>query len=141
MNPSYFIMPFYFIGTPWFLMFWSKGEDLHHHIKNQESHHKIFGVLNQPDYSSAQSTHALTQFTTSQLSWLNTVPAQPTAEDEVGVEDAQGGLVGTLLVIDCGWDDEAKWDAGDALQHDQNDDQHQGAFIRHLQRERERMVG
>lgn len=62
-------------------------------------------------------------------------PARPTAEDEVGVEDAQGGLVGTLLVVDPGWDDEAKRDAGDALQHDQNDDQHQRAFIRDLQRE------
>lgn len=73
-----------------------------------------------------------------QFSWLNTGPAKPTADDEVGVEDAQGGLVGALLVVDCGRDDEAKWDACDALQHDQNDDQHQGAFIRHLQRDRER---
>lgn len=60
--------------------------------------------------------------------------AKLTADDEVGVEDAQGGLVGTLLVVDCGWDDEAERDAGDALQHDQNYDQHQGAFIRHLQK-------
>lgn len=69
-------------------------------------------------------TQAYTQFTTSnsQFSWLNHVPARPTADDEVGVEDAQGGLVGTLLVVDCGWNDETKRDAGDALQHDQNYD-------------------
>lgn len=57
-----------------------------------------------------------------------------TTDDEVGVEDAQGGLVGALLVINRGGDDEAERDAGDSLQHDQDYDQHQGAFIRHLQR-------
>lgn len=59
-------------------------------------------------------------------------PATPTADDEVGVEDAQSGLVGTLLVIDGRRDDEAKRDAGDALQHNQDDDQHQRAFVWHL---------
>lgn len=43
---------------------------------------------------------------------------KPTADDEVGVEDAQGRLVGTLLVIDSSWDHKAEWDAGDTLQHD-----------------------
>lgn len=65
-------------------------------------------------------------------SFANAGPATPTADDEVGVEDAQGGLVGALLVVD-GWrDDEAKGDAGDALQHNQDDDQHQRAFVWHL---------
>lgn len=44
-----------------------------------------------------------------------------TAEDEVGVEDAESGLVGALLIVDSGWDDEAEGDARHALQHDQND--------------------
>lgn len=71
------------------------------------------------------------------FTYFLTVAARPTTDDEVGVEDAQGGLVGALLVVDGGWDDEAKRDAGDALQHDQHYDQHQGALIRHLQTERE----
>lgn len=61
---------------------------------------------------------------------------KPTADDEVWVEDAQGGLVGALLIVDCRWDDEAERDARDALQHDEDDDQHQGAFIRHLRSQR-----
>lgn len=64
---------------------------------------------------------------------LGAIEIQPTADDEVWVEDAQGGLVGALLIVDGRWDDEAEGDARDALQHDEDDDQHQGAFIRHLQ--------
>lgn len=61
--------------------------------------------------------------------------ARPTAENEIGVEDAEGGLVGTLLVVDGRRDDQAKGDAGDALQHDEQDDQQQGAFVRSLMEE------
>lgn len=57
-----------------------------------------------------------------------------TADDEVGIEDAQGGLISVLLVIDGGGDDEAKGDAGDTLQHNQSYNQHYGAFIRDLHR-------
>lgn len=55
-----------------------------------------------------------------------------TTEDEVGVEDAQGSLIGTLLIVDGGRDHKTERDAGDALQHDQNYDQSQGAFVRYL---------
>lgn len=58
-----------------------------------------------------------------------------TAQDEVRVEDAQGGLVGALLVVDPRRDDQAEGDSRDALQHDQTYDQKQGAFVRHLWRE------
>lgn len=64
--------------------------------------------------------------------WVQTGPSRPTADDEVWVEDAQGGLVGTLLIVNCGRDDEAERDASDSLKHDEDDDQHQGSFIRHL---------
>lgn len=60
-----------------------------------------------------------------------------TAEDEVRIEDAQCSLVGALLIVNCGRDDKSERDACDALQHDQDYHQHQGAFIRYLQRERE----
>lgn len=63
------------------------------------------------------------------------VKAQPTAENEVGVEDAEGGLVGALLVVDGRRDDQAKGDAGDALQHNEQDDQQQGAFVGSLMQE------
>lgn len=64
--------------------------------------------------------------------WVQTGPVRPTADDEVWIEDAQGGLVGALLIVDCGRDYEAERDASDSLKHDKDDDQHQGAFIRHL---------
>lgn len=75
--------------------------------------------------------------------WVQTGPSRPTADDEVWVEDAQGGLVGALLIVNCGRDDEAERDASDSLKHDEDDDQHQGSFIRHLepkQGERQRRI-
>lgn len=61
--------------------------------------------------------------------------APHTAENEVGVENAEGGLVGALLVVDGRRDDQAEGDAGDALQHNEQDDQQQGAFVRSLMEE------
>ena len=65
-----------------------------------------------------------------------------TTDDEVGVEDAQGGLVGILLIVyGCG-DDQAKRDARHTLQDDQSYDQHQRTLVRNLEavkkREREK---
>lgn len=68
----------------------------------------------------------------SNLAPVQQVQALPTAENEVRVEDAEGGLVGALLVVDGRRDDQAEGDAGDALQHDEQDDQQQGAFVRNL---------
>ena len=60
-----------------------------------------------------------------------------TTDDEVGVEDAQGGLVGILLIVyGCG-DDQAKRDARHTLQDDQSYDQHQGTLVRDLGSEEE----
>lgn len=76
--------------------------------------HKSF-LLSSCLFSTQENLHPVQTRHRFLPSFAKADPATPTADDEVGVEDAQGGLVGALLVIDGRRDDEAKGDAGDAL--------------------------
>ena len=57
------------------------------------------------------------------------------AEDEVGVEDAEGDLGGVLLSLAHRGDDQADCSSGDALKHRQQEYPDYGAFCRNLKHE------